>query len=96
MHRNNELLADVIYVEYLFIHTHFFSSISVNFLFCFNYSVRILLSQEMRILKFDTRVSGYSNRTLPVIHFTMDILSIKTTLIISLLVILKHYCNYFY
>jgi len=26
----------------------------------------------------------------------MDIWSIKTTLIISLFVILKHYCNYFY
>jgi len=51
------------------------------------------------MLKFDTRVSRFCNRTLPVkqtLHFTIYILSIKTTLIISLFVILKHYCNYFY
>ena len=73
----------------------------VQYLLGVNHLKRIAVSNKMRMLKFDTITTRYSTRTLirPIrqsIHFALDNLTITITLIISLRVIAKHFCNSFY
>ena len=64
-----------------------------------NHYVKMPVDKNVHAQIWCKSYTCYCNRMLPkrqTVHFIMNTLSIKTTLIIYIFAILKHYCNYLY